>query len=204
MGLLKRAPGEWQVLQNLRGWGDRIKRRQGTRTSVTLDTGIMGIFDLAVDGDPLSPEKILVIGFDGTFNLYDFSELVSIFDYLFSTSTLLYLQSPDLNWWDVTPDSGTGIISPEVVAAPGTTITSDLNVFQNQLFGFLDSTGVWAISVGTQGSPVTSRYGLASGETLYTSTQAFESGFGPVFQDNLLTRWKLGINNAGALTTEVV
>jgi hypothetical protein len=205
MGDLKRTEGEYQWLQNVRGWGGLGSKRRGVESSVIIDSGIMGIFDMRNDGDPTSLDRILVTTHDGDIISYDFSELVTIFDYLFAASIQLAIQSPDLNYWDITPNSSTGIISPTVIATPSSPSSTQLVLGQNDLFGFLDSTGVWRMYVsGNLGNITTKRYGLASSATTYSTIQAFTNGNEPVFTDNFNTRWQISINNSGILSTTAI
>jgi hypothetical protein len=205
MGDLKREPGEYQGLQNVRGWGGLGSKRRGVQSSVTLDYGVMGIFDLQNDGDPTSLDKIIVVDNNGDITSYDFSELTTIFDYLFDTSVQLAIQSPDLNWWDITPNTTTGIVTPTVIATPSSTISTSLELSQNETLGFLDSTGVWRLSIsGNSGTITTQRYGLASSATTYTTIQAFTNGNEPIFTDQFLTRWKMSIDNSGLISTTAI
>lgn len=70
LGLLKTKQGQYTNAQNLRGRGKRCFKRTGINTLQVLPTGIMGIHDLHVDGDPNSLDKIIVWGYDS--NLYFF------------------------------------------------------------------------------------------------------------------------------------
>lgn len=205
VGNLKKLPGEYDNLQNVRGWGMRIAQRRGIGVGVTISSGVMGLFDLQNDGDPLSPDKIAVITYDGRLILYDFSELTTAFDFLFSTGITLILQSSDDNWWECTVDSTTGLITTTAIAAPATTISEDLDVRQDQFFGFNDSTGAWRVQVdaGT-GTLSTRRYGTTTGIEVYSSNQAFVKTVGPVFQDSQLVRWRMGIGNDGLITTTAI
>ncbi len=207
VGELKREKGEYANLQNVRGWGGFGAKRRGVQNFPrALDSGIMGMFDLKIDGEPLSPDKILVVTQGGDYVLYDFTELISVFDFLFDAGVALYLQSPNLGWWDITPTTGDagGLINPLGVAAPSSSISADLSVDVNQLFGFEDSTGIWRMYVDTSNPVVpslsTKRYSTASSITGYTSTVAFATGVGPCFQTTDLQRWRLTIDNSGILT----
>ena len=203
-GLLKKEAGEYTFLQNIRGWGGRTAKRTGVQFSASV-TNVMGIFDLQNDGDPTSLDKILVVDGDGDLVLYDYSELVTIFDYLFSTGITLSLQSSDLNWWDITPNTTTGVISPTVVTAPASTRSTDLSISQSQTFGFIDSTGIWRLQVDSlDGTVYTTRYATATSTNSFTTNLGFATGVGPVFQDELLTRWRLTVSTAGQLTATAI
>jgi hypothetical protein len=201
-GNLKRQAGEYAFMQNVRGWGQRGKKRQGVQTRATLEFGVMGIFDIKVDGDPLSPDKILVYDNNGSIILYDWSELISIFDFLFDTGSELDLQSPDLNWWKVAVDVS-GAITVTGIAAPGTTISSDLFVAQNALFGFKFSTTISRLYIQA-GTIKTGIFGPSTPVTSYTTAQSFETGFGPVFQDGNLDNFRLSVDNTGSLNSTQV
>lgn len=196
-GNLKRLPGEYAFTQNARGWGKRGKKRAGVQTRVTLAYGIMGIFDVKVDGDPLSPDKIMVYDNNGTITFYEFSELTSIFDFLFDTGSSLNLQSPNLNWYNITVTAG-GILGTTQIAAPGTTISSDLRIDQNQLLGFNKTTTFVRLYIEAN-FVKTKQYNLSTPITSYTTAQAFTTGFGPVFQDANLLNFRLTVNNSGAI-----
>lgn len=199
VGLLKGTDSEWDNLQNLRGWGKRIARRRGVRQSLSFDSGVMGIHDLLVDDDPTSLDRVLITLNDGSIVFVTNDEIFVAFTYLFNGGTLA-LQSPDNNWWNITPDSN-GLINPTVIATPSSTISTDLNLGFNDTFGFLSSTVIYRLAVDTQGIPNILTYGLATGENEYTTIQAFTKTCGPVFTAQDLTRWRLTIDNAGSLTT---
>lgn len=198
-GFLKGSPHEWQSMQNFRGWGNLISRRQGVRTSQRFSSGVMGIHDLLIDNDPTSLDRIVIALNDGSLVFVTNDEIFASFTYLFNGGTLV-LQSQDLNWWNVTPSS-LGVISPIVITTPVATISSDLRVSQSQLLGFQSSTVIYALNVNTVGSVNLKTYTLTGSETTFTTPIAFTTGFGPVFQDSLLANWRLTISNAGLLTT---
>lgn len=202
LGLLKRSKGEYGNLQNFRGWGKKIAKRRGIQFSQSQESGIMGIFDLRNDGDPLSPDKILVVNGDGEFVLYQYSEFITVFNFLFATGFKLVLQSPDLTWWSVAPNTTTGIPESIVISTPVSTISTDLEVSQSQYFGFQNTSNIYRFTVdsGTGSLQVTS-FAYTTGTVVYSQNQAFVNGVGPVFQDETLSRWRLQINNSGALIT---
>lgn len=201
-GLLKGKPSEWQNIQNFRGWGNRITRRRGVRNSQIFSSGVMGIHDLLVDDDPTSLDRVLITLNDGSLVFLSNDEIFASFTYLYTTGTLA-LQSPDLNWWNITPSSS-GVIAPIVIATPSTTISSDLSINNNQLFGFQSSTVIYALYVNTIGTAEIKTYTLTGSENIVTTQQAFISGVGPVFQDTDLNRWRIQINNAGELVTTAI
>lgn len=201
-GLLKNGINEYENLQNIRGWGDLGSKRRGVQTRVTLDTGIMGMFDLKIDSDPTSPDKIAVFTNGGDLVLYNYSELISSFDFMFETGITLALQSPDLNWWKLDVSS-TFPLGTTGIVAPSTTISQDLNISQNELFGFQDATGVTRVFIDDK-IIETKRYNLSTPVVSYSTVQAYTNGFGPVFQDSLLQNWRLVVDNTGALDSEQV
>lgn len=200
VGSLKGTDSEWDNLQNLRGWGNLISRRKGVRSSLVMESGIMGIHDLQTADDPTSLDKILVTLNNGSLVFLDYSEIYTAFNYLFTGSAKLALQSPDDNWWDVTPNSS-GEINPTVIATPSTTISTDLNLGVTDLFGFESSTVIYKMSVNDLGGVELDTYGLSPSETEYTDTRAFTKLVGPVFTSGNLSRFRLTCDNAGNLTT---
>lgn len=74
-GELKGAETGFDFLQNVSGFGSHIAKRKAVTHKVTVPSGIMGIFDLLNDGDPKSPDKILVIGAAGIWYTYNWSEI---------------------------------------------------------------------------------------------------------------------------------
>lgn len=199
-GSLKQTNGEYSNIQNIRGWGGLGSKRRGVQFSAAIGGGVMGMFDLFNDGDPTSPNKILVVGGDGIFYLFDYTEFVTVFDFMFDIGVKLGLQSPDLNWWSIFPDSTTGILSATVISAPINTISSDLFITQNQHYGFRNSTNIWRLKVSSSfGNLQTSSFALTQSTVLYSSIQAFVNGFGPVFQDESLNNWRMTIDNSGIL-----
>ncbi len=76
LGRLKTQVGEYYGLQNIQGRGKAGKKRRGVKPKASFTSGVMGIFDLYNDGDPLSLNKFLVITQGGTFTLYTTTDLV--------------------------------------------------------------------------------------------------------------------------------
>lgn len=204
VGHLKGDPRAWDNLQNIRGWGNFIAKRQGIQNSVSSSYGTMGIFDLRNDGDPLSPDKILVVNTNGDFVLYDFSEFVVVFDFMFNTGINLNLQAPNNTWFSVRPDED-GEITTTFIAAPVTTISSDLLILQDEYFGFQMTSNTYRLNVnGTTGELQVSSYGPSTATTAYSSNQSFVKTVGPVFQDEFLQRWRLSVSNIGELTLTAI
>lgn len=200
LGALKRTSGEYAFLQNIRGRGRRVFKRTGVQSFASLNYGIMGMFDLKEDDDVFSPDLFLVWDNNGSLTTYGPTELITTFTftYDFTTGGALYLQSPDLNWWNITLDT-TPLITVTGVAAPGTTISTDLIILQSQLLGFKDSTGQSRLYI-EDGTIKTKRYAPASALIFYSTIQAFVTGKGPVFVDlSSADRWRLEVLNGGIL-----
>ncbi len=206
LGLTKTQDDEYSALQNVRGYARFASKRKGVQGMVTCAYSVLGIFDLKIDGDAYSPDKILVYLRDGSISLYDPTELMVLFEWLFDSTIPLYLQSPNLDWWDVTPAALTGFVPCNGVSAPASSLSADLFIPGNALFGFVaSSTKIYRMFVDDQTNPgvpslATREYGIASAVTSYSSTQAFATGFGPVFQNAAsLKNYRLNIGNGGVI-----
>lgn len=204
VGLTKTRDDEYSNLQNVRGNFLFGSKRRGVQGMVTLSYAILGIFDLKIDGDASSPDKIAVYDGSGSIVIYNPTELIVLFEFLFASSIYLNLQSPNLDWWEVYPDATTGILQCNGIAAPATTISSDTFIPVNALYGFTaSSTKIWRLFVDLQNisNPAISvrEYGPSSAVTTYSSVQAYTTGSGPVFQDNLLRNHRLRVANGGFL-----
>lgn len=198
-GRTKVDPGEWQYLQNIRGWGGRGRKRQGVSTVAKPNSGVMGFFDL--ENGAGSADKVLVWLNSGTILLYDWTELTTTFDYLIGTGGRLLLQSPDLDWWSVAPDTTKGILGVTGVAAPVSSVSSDLLIGAGETFGFLETSAVWRLSIPSSGFPTVRQYALAGGSAIYDTDLAFDTGYGPAFTDDYLVTRRLSVANGGILTT---
>ena len=199
-GSLKNTPGQYDFLQNVRGYGGIIAKRNGIRNITALDGGIMGIFDIYRDGDPTSPDKILVVDGEGNFQIYAWTEFTTVFNYTVADGGTFAQQSADLNWWSIAP--GTNSITVTGIAAPATTRATDLVVGQGEIFGSVDGSTTWRYFVANQYPPVANaiqEYGAVSSDTVF-STLAFTSAVGLVFEVDTLERYRVGVNNAGELT----
>ncbi len=197
-GLSKTDDDEYSYLQNVRGYSGFGSKRRGVVGMTTLSYGIMGIF-----GDASSPDKILVYTQDGNVTLFDPTELTVQFEFLFNTTSKLILQSPNLDWWDITPDATTGIIPAIGVVAPASSLSADLFVQNNALFGFqASSTKIYRMFIDISTNPLipvaaTRQYGTASAVINYSTDLAFATGYGPVIQDNLLRSFRINVANGG-------
>lgn len=207
VGLTKTRDGEYSVLQNVRGNFKFGSKRRGILGIDVLDNGVLGIFDLKIDGDAASPDKIAVYDGAGDIILYDPSEFNVLFEFLFESGVYLNLQSPDLDWWEVYPDATTGILQCNGIVAPGTTISADLPVPSNALFGFqASSTKIYRLFVDveeldTEFIPFIAieEYSSYASTFTYSSVQAFTTGYGPVFEDSLSRNQRLSVANGGIL-----
>lgn len=202
-GSLKNTSSEYNGIQNIRGWGNFIAKRRGIQNSAIIDSGIMGMFDLYNDGNPLSPNKIMVVTANGDFILFDYNELVIFFDYLFSPGIKLVLQSPDGNWWSVAPDED-GILTTTVVSTPSNILTEDLIIENNQFFGFQMSLSIYRLNVTTSGELQITSFATTGGTVVYNQNQPFQNGVGPIFEDAAFAHWRLEIGNDGSLTATTV
>lgn len=199
VGELKGDDGSYGFSQNERGWGDFIKKRQGVQSRANFDSAIMGIYDLKIDGDARSPDKILIITGEGSFELIDFSELTYNFTFLLDLGVNLVLQSPNSSWWNVIPDS-LGAMTSATTSAPASPLSVDLEVSANDSFGFTYASGIWKLSVDqTIAAITTEAFSTTPYETLYASL-AFVTGKGVVIQTENLTRYRIAINNTGILS----
>jgi hypothetical protein len=202
-GYLKADDGEYTWLQNVRGWGGAGRKRKGVQTLRTFGGGVMGWLDMRVDNDATVMDKILIVTGDGSLWSLAPEELAISFDYLINTTSngKLYLQSPNLTWFDCTPTSA-GAINPTEAAAPTTTITADQVIAQSEAFGFLFASVTWLLGVDelTQAIMLT-EYPVVSGLTTYTTTRAFVTGVGPVLTGSTGLQYRVSVNNDSSLTT---
>lgn len=201
-GKLKRAPSEYENLQNISGRGSKARKRQGVTGITSLSTGIMGFFDMKVDGDPQSNDSVMVFTHGGDWVLYAIEELLTTFDILMATGVTLYMQSPDLVWWSCAPDSSM-IFTKTAVAAPASYTTADFNVALGQIFGFADSTGITRIYSSGE-TMYLKRYATAPYTTLYSTTLAIGTGYGIVFEESDLNRVRYSVDNSGLTQIDVI
>jgi len=197
LGLLKTKKSEYSFLQNIRGRGGLGFKRNGLQTVATYDSSVMGIFDLSNDGDPDSPDLILVITRDGLFTTYTPSEFITTFTFLFSGAQII-LQSPNLTWFSVDLDSTLIPFTTEVVA-PSASQSMDMLVGTSDLLGYVDGTGTSRLYV-EYGFIKAKRYNAVTGEVIFTTDLAFNHGYGPVFMDSDLESWRLSVTNEGILS----
>lgn len=207
VGSLKTDNGEYSFLQNVRGFGRLGAKRLGVQSRVVMESGIMGMHDLKIDDEPTSPDKIMIVTYDGSITIFDWSEFIVVFDYIFSTGFHLNLQAPNLKWYSVVPTSPTvGSWVLTEIAAPASTIATDFPLAANQLFGFQDASGIWRMhprylsGLAFPGVGAT-RYAAGIAVTTYTADRSFVTGVGPVFTDEKPTpqNWRLTVTNAPAL-----
>lgn len=201
-GKLKRGTAEYESMQNVRGIGHHGTKRPGVATLDSTDSAIMGIFDLKVDSDPTSPDKIVVMTRGGDWLMYEAAELLTVFNYLMASGIYLNLQSPDLNWWSVTANAS-GLIPLTVIAAPASSQASDFNVAVGQLFGFADSAGIWRI-YSEAAFTRSRRYATVPATTTYSSALSISDGYGIVFEEPNLNRVRYTINNSGFIISTVI
>lgn len=192
-GETKLPPGFVPFAVNYSASGDTWNRRSG-RTFFLLETGqVMMISTLQWDDG--TSNNIADIGS----TLYDLSV---VFTYLVASGTRLIIQSPDLNYWDVTPNDTTGLINPTVVAVPAATPqVANFIVLNGESFGFVNSTGKitrlaadqdhfgWYL----QGLGATTSLVPISTDLVFTVA----SGFSFRIKDYLANTWSLQMDNSG-------
>lgn len=207
-GLTKTDDHEYSVLQNVSGFGGFGAKRRGIQGMATLSSGILGIFDLKVDGDADSPDRFMVYLYNGTVVIYEPSELTVLFEYLFESTITINLQAPNLTCYSLIPDTSDGTLILTEIATPGTLTSSDLFVSATDLLGFVASTSkIYRLMINTSITPpalAVREYGTASSVTSYSTALSFAAGYGPIFQSNDLINYRLGVNNSAELIlTEV-
>lgn len=195
-GRTKVDHGEWQYLQNVRGWGGRGRKRNGVSTVARPNSGVMGFFD--IENGAGSADKILVWLNDGSLVLYDYSELTTTFDYLMDGGRLM-LQSPDLTWYEVLPNATTALLQTVESAAPSVTRSTDMTVGAGELFGWLGATRVLRAVMPTTGLVSVREYALALGSQTFSTDLAFDYGSGLVLTDDRLVRRRLAVANGGLI-----
>lgn len=197
----KQEPGYIPFALNLSATGDVWTRRAG-RDFYFLDEvngGVLAIKQLTwADGLSIN---IAVIG--GAW--YD---LGAPFTYLFEAGIRLVIQSPDLNYWDVTPDATTGLINPTVVSAPSATAqTSNVTLGENDSIGFVvtggivrlnvtEEAGIWFLEMQSN-SPALS---FISDDWVFT----IASGFSLRITDSVGNVWSFSVDNGGNLLVTTV
>lgn len=208
-GSLKNNAGQYDFIQNVRGYGNLITKRQGVRNVGSVPLGVMGIFDLYRDGDPTSPDKVGIIDGVDTLWIYDWSELTAAaagFQYLIADGGTFLQQSPNGTWWQIYPVTTGPRLEVKEVAAPSSTRSTDLVVHQGDLFGSLDGSTTWRFFIDNSYPPnacALQQYGPMLADTTF-STLAFTSAVGLVFELDTLIRYRIGVANDAALTiTEV-
>lgn len=189
---VKLTPGVLPFALNIDPESNVLDRRHG-RDFGELYTGMaLGIFNLTWEDG-----TIHVVGQIGSV-MYNFS---TDFDYLFGSGIRWLQQSPDLNWWDLTPDPVTGAISPTTVTFSGTALTSDLLVTRYQLFGFQGTGVIWRVRPDVfTGSLIREPYGIGTGLTTYAADRAFATGYGITLTDLNGDKWKYEVDNSGIVT----
>lgn len=179
---------------NLDAGTNSAERRAGRDFYFYSDTGaVTGLWQVTwQDG---ITTQIAAIGS----KLYD---LTQTFTFLIAAGTRMVLQSPNLLYWNITPNSN-GLIQPTVVAAPAATPqAADFTVQNGESLGFARSGATTRLTAdsGRYGWYLF-QYGVSSGSTTYTTDIVFTaaSGFKLKIKDPTLT-FTLDITNAGNLT----
>lgn len=179
---------------NLLAQGDVWDRRKG-RDFYLLQTG----FVLSIYTCRFEDNQVFNIAQIGQY-LYNLS---NTFSYLVANGTRLVIQSPDLNYWNITPNSS-GLISPVVVAAPAAAAqTANFTVLNGESFGFIGSTGNVTRLTASQdyNGWYLEGYGITTAITSITTDMVFTvaSGFSFRIQDYSGNVWKMTMDNSGNL-----
>lgn len=204
-GYLKQEDMEYNVLQNIRGWGGLGNKRRGVQTLRSFESAVMGFMDCKVDGTIATLNKILVQTGDGSLWFLDPIELVTAFDFMQTSASKLYLQDSASGWWDCTPGATTGLFTPTGVTYSGATISTDFIIGETQSYAFQGTSVCYQLYLDpTTWAPTTKEYLALSGVTEYSTTRAFTYGHGLVFTQADSTRYRLGIDSSGTLFTEQI
>lgn len=134
-------------------------------------------------------------------------DLTFTFTFMLASGSRLVLQSPDLNYWDITPNAN-GLINPTVIAAPGAVPqAANFTVLNGESFGFETSGQVTRLAADQEHYGwYLIGYGVSNATTTYTSDLVFTvaSGFSFRIQDNNTNMWRFSITNDGNLTVITV
>jgi len=204
-GSLKNTPAQYDFIQNVRGYAGIISKRNGIRNISSVPVGVMGIYDIYRDGDPTSPDRILVLDGAGNLWVYQWSEFTSIvsgFQYVIGQGGSLLQQSPNGTWWSIYPVADNRKFAVKEMAAPATTRTTDLVIHQDELFGSIDGSTTWRFGIDNSFPPnaiASQEYGPMLADTTF-STLAFTSAVGLVFELDTLVRYRVGVANDSAIT----
>lgn len=180
--------------------GDTWDRRLG-RDFFILQSGMVTLISPTAWQDGVVV-NIAVIGTQG----YD---LTTQFTFLIAYGNRLIIQSPDLNYWDVTPNDSTGLINPTIVALPATPPqNADFTVQNGESFGFINS----ASSVVRLDADETyygwyeKSYGSSTSLVTFTSDLVFTiaSGYSFRIKDSHGNTWRLYTTNDGNLENVTV
>ena len=122
-------------------------------------------------------------------------------DLLFDTGIRLLLQSPDLQWWNATPEDD-GTLSNTVVSYSGSTISSDQAVSASTVLAFKKGSSLnWQLGAD---SAIDNYFTIKLGfvpyaGTTYSADRAFVTGVGPVFTDGGGQQFRLTADNASGV-----
>jgi hypothetical protein len=142
--------------------------------------------------------SVIDIGAIGSI-LYD---LTFTFSAIIASGFRLIIQSPDLNYWDVTPNVD-GVINPTAIAAPAAIPqAANLTIQNGESFGFARGSGVTRLiaDVDHFGWYLLG-YGPSIATTTYTDDVVFTiaSGFSFRIVDYQSNTWKFQMSNDGNL-----
>lgn len=197
-GVNKLPPGCVAFSENLLAGGESWDRRAGRDYLLSEPGSVLMLCSTSWD-DGIQ----INIGAIGG-NAYN---LAFSFSFLANAGVQLILQSPDLNWWNVTPDDN-GVIAPLVVAAPATAAqAANFTVLNGQSFGFVTSFGtVNRLNIDQDLGIYTQGYGATTGNAVVASDLVFSnaSGFSLVIQDVNTNKWFLFIDNDGDMKFKTI
>ncbi len=133
--------------------------------------------------------------------LYDMS---ATFTYLVKAGVKLYIQSANGSYWNCTPDSTTGLITPSDSVVPtATPQAANFTVANGETFGFdLSSTATMQLDANLdRGGWFLNGVGGSFGATLITTDMVFTvaSGFSFRITDYTGNTWSLSMSNDGDL-----
>lgn len=200
VSLVKKDPGTLPFTLNYDADSDVWNRRAGRDLSfLVAGEPVMNIYDFSwSDGIHV---EIATIG-DEVYNLS------TSFAYLLDVGVRLIFQSPDLNYWDVTPSLTTGLITPTVVATPTATAQAgNLTVQMGEKFGFLGTTNTVQLGVGEPYSSWFAQvFGVSAPVSLVTDDLVFTSasGFSLIEKDFSGNSWKFSVDNIGQMIITTV
>ncbi len=125
------------------------------------------------------------------------------FQYILNSGVRIIIQSADLNYWNVTPNSN-DLIAPTVVSAPAATAqAANITIPYGQKLGFASATGTVQLGADQNrpGGWFLLKFGSSVPTTAITTDWVFTvaSGFSLRIIDGNANTWSFKVSNAGAL-----